>query len=163
MIAEVYDWVKDARGRLLQYCTAMPSDVFRSHRDDFGYGSLHGTLLHVADCYRFWLAETVMKRDIEDFRAQDYPDAASLQSLFAGYVDPLVEEFIAGYCNGETLGRPLDLLVHWQEGPYPATPLWLMTHVITHEFHHKGQIVAFGRILGYPPPETDLYLPQSGS
>lgn len=163
MNREVYDWVKDARRRLIEYCAAMPAEVFRFHRDNFGYGSLQGTLLHVADCYRFWLAETVMKRDMGDFRAQDYPDVASLQALFASYVDPLVEEFLARYGTGEALCRPLDLRVHWQEDSYPATPLWLMTHVITHEFHHKGQIVGFGRILGYPPPETDLYLPQAES
>jgi len=29
-------------------------------------------------------------------------------------------------------------------------------HVITHAFHHKGQIVAMLRILGYPAPDTDL-------
>lgn len=161
MIAEVYEWVKDARGRLIEYCSEMPAEVFGSRRGDFGYGSLLATLLHVADCYRFWLAETVMKRDLAEFQAQDYPDAGSLKVLFQDYVDPLVEEFLAGYGSPEALGRPLNLHVHWQESPYPATPLWLMTHVITHEFHHKGQIVALGRVLGYPPPETDLYLPQA--
>jgi uncharacterized damage-inducible protein DinB len=32
----------------------------------------------------------------------------------------------------------------------------ILLHVITHAFHHKGQIVAMLRILGYPAPDTDL-------
>ena len=39
------------------------------------------------------------------------------------------------------------------------TILWLFTHTITHEFHHKGQIVKLGRQFGYIPPDTDLIEP----
>jgi len=31
-----------------------------------------------------------------------------------------------------------------------------MTHVMTHEFHHKGQIMTMGRMLGYTPPDADV-------
>lgn len=27
---------------------------------------------------------------------------------------------------------------------------WLLMHPITHEFHHKRQMVALGRVLGHP-------------
>ncbi|MCU5378655.1 hypothetical protein OCA08_16075 [Bacillus cereus] len=40
--------------------------------------------------------------------------------------------------------------------PWSTTPLWLLTHTETHEFHHKGQIVSMARHLGYNPPDTDL-------
>ncbi len=158
MIGEVYGWVKDTRKGLLDYCVSLPGDLFAQKREDFGHGSLRGTLLHTADCYRFWLAQTVMKRDDKAFSSKDHPDAGSVARLFADYVDPLVGEFLARY-GGDKLRTPFDLRVRWQAEPFLASPLWLMTHMITHEFHHKGQIVAFGRILGYPPPETDLYLP----
>jgi uncharacterized damage-inducible protein DinB len=36
------------------------------------------------------------------------------------------------------------------------TPALVLHHVLTHAFHHKGQIVAMCRILGYPAPDTDL-------
>lgn len=31
-----------------------------------------------------------------------------------------------------------------------------MTHVMTHEFHHKGKIMTMGRMLGYTPPDADV-------
>jgi uncharacterized damage-inducible protein DinB len=37
-----------------------------------------------------------------------------------------------------------------------ATPHELFTHVTTHEFHHKGQVVLMARILGFAPPDTDV-------
>nr|WP_261382294.1 DinB family protein [Mucilaginibacter achroorhodeus] len=36
------------------------------------------------------------------------------------------------------------------------SPLELFTHVITHEFHHKGQLVNMSRQLGYIPVDTDV-------
>jgi uncharacterized damage-inducible protein DinB len=37
-----------------------------------------------------------------------------------------------------------------------ATPLQLFTHLLTHEFHHKGQIMTMCRLLGHIPPDTDV-------
>jgi len=36
------------------------------------------------------------------------------------------------------------------------SPAFILLHVITHAFHHKGQIVAMLRIQRYPAPDTDL-------
>ncbi|WP_244950894.1 DinB family protein [Pedobacter suwonensis] len=37
-----------------------------------------------------------------------------------------------------------------------VNPLQLFTHVITHEFHHKGQIMSLSRHLGYTPVDADI-------
>lgn len=36
------------------------------------------------------------------------------------------------------------------------TPALIIHHVLTHAFHHKGQIVAMCRLLGHATPDTDL-------
>lgn len=36
------------------------------------------------------------------------------------------------------------------------TPRKLFMHTVTHEYHHKGQIMAMDRQLGYEPPNTDV-------
>jgi uncharacterized damage-inducible protein DinB len=36
------------------------------------------------------------------------------------------------------------------------TPACILLHVITHTFHHEGQVVAMLRWLGHPAPDTDL-------
>jgi len=151
---EVYRWVGETRKGLADYCASLPPEAYAAQRQDFGWGSIRNVHVHIADCYRFWLAETARGLKTERFEAADCPDAASVARLFEK-VDELVAQFCATFA-GDALGRTVNLKVRWQDSPFVVTPLWLLTHTFTHEFHHKGQIVALGRILGYPPPETDL-------
>lgn len=155
-IHEVYGWVKATRKGLLDYCATLPPEVFTAEREDMGWGSIRNALVHNASTYLFWLAGTVLGRDVPGFKFSEFHDVETVARLFSGRVDPLVEEFAAAFGGGDRLAAPLSLKVRWQEGPLVVSPLWVFTHVVTHEFHHKGQIVAFGRIHGYPPPETDL-------
>jgi len=158
MNAKVYDWVKRTREEVFAYCASLPAEVYVRESDEFGWGSLRNTHVHTADCYRFWLAEETLGAPMDRFGPRDYPDVAAVRQLFAR-VDDLVAAFIARF-PGARLERPLARKVSWQPEPLVVSPLWLLTHTVTHEFHHKGQMVTMGRILGYAPPETDLALPR---
>lgn len=156
-VKEVYGWVKRSRRSLLEYCQELPAEVFVQGRDDFGLGSIRNAMVHIADCYRYWLAETYYRREVPRFDPATYPDAAGVARLFSDFVDPLVDEFLAG--DADAFTKPAELAVSWSDGPFVVSPLWLLTHTITHEFHHKGQITAYGRVLGHPAPDTDLMEP----
>jgi uncharacterized damage-inducible protein DinB len=41
-------------------------------------------------------------------------------------------------------------------GSHDTSAFQIFTHVITHEFHHKGQILSLSRHLGYTPVDTDI-------
>jgi uncharacterized damage-inducible protein DinB len=94
----------------------------------------------VANCYRRWLGNfgpvdpAVSSRSTPSSAC---PDVAAMRQSFAE-VDALVGRFL------ET-DR-----VSWQQEPLTVSALWLFTHTTTHEFHHKGQIVLFGREAGFP-------------
>jgi uncharacterized damage-inducible protein DinB len=50
-----------------------------------------------------------------------------------------------------------DTKLHFSDGDVAVrTPALVLHHVLTHAFHHKGQIVAMCRVLGHPAPDTDL-------
>ncbi len=50
-----------------------------------------------------------------------------------------------------------DAELHFSDGDVSVrTPALVLHHVLTHAFHHKGQIVAMCRALGHPAPDTDL-------
>lgn len=68
-------------------------------------------------------------------------------------VDQLVEWFANEY-DGRRF-ETIALNVSWQNDPMLVNPLYLITHVQTHEFHHKGQIVIMAKHLGYSPPADD--------
>ncbi|MCU1806348.1 hypothetical protein NVV31_13245 [Cytobacillus firmus] len=48
--------------------------------------------------------------------------------------------------------------IPWRESTeeISMTPRKLFMHTVTHEYHHKGQIMAMARQLGYEPPNTDV-------
>jgi uncharacterized damage-inducible protein DinB len=48
--------------------------------------------------------------------------------------------------------------LHFPDGDVATrTPALILHHMLTHAFHHKGQIVAMCRVLGHPAPDTDLH------
>jgi uncharacterized damage-inducible protein DinB len=50
-----------------------------------------------------------------------------------------------------------DVELHFSDGDVAVrTPALVLHHVLTHAFHHKGQIVAMCRALGHPARDTDL-------
>ena len=50
-----------------------------------------------------------------------------------------------------------DTELHFPDGDVAVrTPAFVLHYVLTHAFHHKGQIVAMCRPLGYPAHDTDL-------
>ncbi|MGI8600731.1 MAG: DinB family protein, partial [Chitinophagaceae bacterium] len=67
-------------------------------------------------------------------------------------VDKLADEFIGVFQNDSF--KELKIIVN--ENTISKTPFELFTHVITHEFHHKGQILSLSRHLGYLPVDTDI-------
>jgi len=83
-------------------------------------------------------------------------DAATMPALLAikGRIRKATRAYLDGLSEAElhtTLAkRPED----W--GGELRSPAFILLHVITHAFHHKGQIVAMLRIQGYPAPDTDL-------
>lgn len=68
--------------------------------------------------------------------------------------DELMAVFLAAFEN--SIDVPIDNSRSREEN-FKATPLMIFTHVTTHEFHHKGQIMSMCRQIGYAPPETDVY------
>lgn len=154
----LYSLVKGSRERVFRWLESLPTGVFTQEHPDFAYGSLRNIHAHVAVCYRVWVGEGGLK--LEDWQpripAADLPDVAAMRAAFSD-VDALMEQAFAQFSQ---IDAPLDIT--FRDQPLKVTQRWLVMHPLTHEFHHKGQMLALGRVLGwpYPPgPDTDLLLP----
>lgn len=154
----MYGWVKRTREVLFEYTESLPSDVYTLERADFAYGSIRNIHAHVADCYLWWVGRVGLGRADADVEASSLPDVGAMRRMFQE-VDSTVEEAF------EKFDR-LDELFAFERPGHPARQLtqrWLIVHPVTHEFHHKGQLLALGRVLGHPLPptgDTDLVLPE---
>jgi uncharacterized damage-inducible protein DinB len=137
---------------LLLHIATVPDELLRRPLPGFGHASVYGQLIHILNCEEYWI-HVLQNRTFADANEDAYPTVEALRSAAGrvraatqNYVRTLSEEQL----NTTLATRPVD----W--GGELRSPAFILLHVITHAFHHKGQIVAMLRILGYPAPDTDL-------
>lgn len=155
-IIKQYDWIRSTREKLFQYCETLTTEDYTCEIDKFGWGSIRNLHVHVAGCYQSWLGNFALKKGITRITPDQANNVQDMRQVF-DKVNDLVYEFLdefEGKWEHSIIGP-----VSWQDDEEELTILWLYTHVVTHEFHHKGQIVSMGRQLGYAPDNTDLIEP----
>ena len=151
ILRDQYKLIQDARQIMLQFVSELQPADFVKGIDDFGNKSIRDTLVHVAHAYEFWMRQFSLKLPANFVEANLIPTAQDVITLYAT-VDERVASFI------ETFQSDLNQRIYG-ENPQIAlfkelSVLTLFTHVITHEAHHKGQIMTMGRMLGYTPPDA---------
>lgn len=154
-----YGWVRRSREILFDYCASLPPEIYTQEHPDFAFGSIRNLHVHVADCYLWWLGSVGMGHPDANLSGQDFSNVAAVRWAF-DRVDRVVEEALQRFDR-------LDHVYGWTDPRNDAwkakvSQRWLLLHPITHEFHHKGQITALGRVLGHPVPgsyDTDLVNP----
>lgn len=109
-------------------------------------------LVHNARCYLHWLSFFAMRQPFEPVPHEGYTTPDLMRGLYR-QVDDTVAVFL------EHFKEKMDIRIkeiHDDGYHDSATPLQLFTHVMTHEFHHKGQVLSMFRLLGHVPPDTDV-------
>jgi uncharacterized damage-inducible protein DinB len=150
-----YEWIRRTRELLFSYCETMSQADYVKELESFGGDSIRSLHAHVADCYRVWLGSRALGRPLPRITAESADSVNEMRKIFRE-TDDLVLDFL-----NEFKGKwDNTVQVSFEEGETTEiSALWLFTHTVTHEFHHKGQIVKIGRQLGYIPPDTDLIEP----
>lgn len=150
----VYSWVRETREVLFRHLESLPAGLYTEPTEVLAGASIRDRHVHVAECYLFWVADVGMGETVTA-SSKAYPDPAAVRTLFEE-VDTTVERFM--HVAGEHVDEPMQR--HHDGMPIVVTPRWLLTHPITHEFHHKGQIVTALRLFGCPMGDSDLVLPR---
>ena len=148
-----YALVKDARGALLDYCATLNPNDFTAPVPAFNNSSLRDLLVHVANVYQHWLGVVGQSQPRSYFDPATTPDVEAVRQQFQE-----VDELVISYCVyvDNQWQTAKSYTVPTRPGPLTLTPLALFTHVVTHEFHHKGQLLSMSRQLGYTPVDTDV-------
>jgi uncharacterized damage-inducible protein DinB len=109
-------------------------------------------LVHTCNTYFQWLAYFALKRPFDVLNDQDFTTINQIRELYTK-VDDTMAVFLENFAG--QMETPLNNTLS-RNRQVSATPLQLFTHVLTHEFHHKGQIMTMCRLLGHIPPDTDV-------
>lgn len=147
---EQYELVKDSRKVLFEYCNTISTEDFINQHTSFGRGgSIRNLLVHIANTYQYWIANIALKKNIAYDQYETIKNISETIKVFDS-VDSFMIDFLENINS--------DSKIHYEiNGVKNVTsPLNLFTHVITHEFHHKGQVLSISRHLGYTPIDTDI-------
>lgn len=152
LLTNQYSFVKDSRQVLFRFCeTISPANLTRNSDNIGNGGSIRNLLVHICNSYCGWLSHFALKQPFNKKAYESLTNLGQCAQYFTD-VDEIVAAFLDTFGNdpGQTLtGTLANRIIN-------ATPLQLFTHVTTHEFHHKGQILALARMWGYTPVDTDI-------
>lgn len=151
ILAEQYELVKGSRAIMIDFCAKLPAEDFL--RNENSGKSIRYLLVHIANTYQKWLENFIQQKKYPFIETDAVTNVDDMKQFF-DRIDIVTANFIGRY------GENPEALIHGKEPGETElmgiTPLKLFTHVITHEFHHKGQIMALARGFGYVPPDADI-------
>lgn len=148
---EQYEYIKGSRNVLFEYCKSISREDFINQNTSFGRGgSIRNLLVHIVNTYEYWIANVALKKKVI---YAEYENNLTIQDVIMLFdsVNFFMEELISkiDLFDGE-------IEYEIQGSRNSAVPFKLFSHVITHEYHHKGQILSLSRHLGYTPVDTDI-------
>jgi uncharacterized damage-inducible protein DinB len=109
-------------------------------------------LVHTANAYLQWLQRFALNEPLELLSDEGFDTISVIRPLFQ-QADTAMAVFLRHFAGQMEI--PLNSALS-RNRQVSATPLQVFTHVLTHEFHHKGQIMSMCRMLGHVPPDTDV-------
>jgi uncharacterized damage-inducible protein DinB len=151
-IRELHRAMHERLDLLLRHVATVPDNLLREPISGFGHPSVWKQLVHVLSCEQGWVHD-LQDKALAGWREEDSATMMALLGTKSRIRDATrlyLESLSEAQLNTTLARRPQD----W--GGELRSPAFILLHVITHAFHHKGQIVAMLRILGYPAPDTDL-------
>ncbi len=147
-----YKLIQQSRTRLFDYCKTISNEDFLNQNNSFGRGgSIRNLLVHIANTYEFWIINHALHKNISFTAYSAKNTIDEIEKMFLS-IDAEILNFLVKYET--TIFETIDIQINGNTKHVSAFELF--THVITHEFHHKGQILSLSRHLGYTPIDTDI-------
>jgi uncharacterized damage-inducible protein DinB len=153
-VRKFHGWTHASLSQVLDHLSTMPADdyVREVSGSGFAFPTLREQTIHIFNCEGFWL-HTIQGLRYADRTIGECAGLADVRRLQTevsqsthAYLSTLTDEQL----NADTE-------LHFSDGDFAVrTPALIFHHVLTHAFHHKGQIVAMCRGLGYPAPDTHV-------
>lgn len=144
------NWVEESLQRLFDHCAGFSPEELRQEFAGFGMASVWSQLTHMLGAEEYWLKKITPDWSVPEFDGATLEDLRVRQGTLAKVTADYLETL-----SDEALNTELSL-----EGDFGGiisrTPAFVLLHLMTHAFHHKGQVVAICRLLGRPAPDTDL-------
>ena len=151
-IKALHGWTHGCLDEVIGHASTLSPEVFGREIPGFGHPSLRHQLAHILSVEEAWVCG-LRGAPSSRLSADDHPTLTSLIET-KRYVAAATIRYLNERAE-LSLNTELSILPKEWVGP-PRSPAFIILHVITHTFHHKGQMAIMFRMLGHPAPDTDL-------
>jgi uncharacterized damage-inducible protein DinB len=151
ILKQQYELVLGSRGAMLDFIERAIGQGLITPIKEFNGSNIRYLLVHTAETYKHWCANFPLQLALPYVNEDDIVNIPAIRKLYSE-ADNMVANLLQKY--GGNLVVPITSKTR-RGLELTLTPLQLFTHVITHEYHHKGQIMTMCRLLGHIPPDTD--------
>lgn len=151
-IRQLHRWTHFCLDRAFNHIAAIPVADYTRDIPGFGSPNLRAQVIHCINCEAFWV-HTLRGAPYTDEDPALFPTMAEARA-FESKVTAQTLTYLAGISDRQV---NTNTTLHFPHGETRVrTPALILHHMLTHAFHHKGQIAAMCRLLGHPAPDTDL-------
>ncbi len=151
-IRKFHGWTHACLDLVIDHLTTLPGGDYVREVPGFGFRTLRDQAIHIFNCEGLWI-HSLQGLTYIDKTITECPAVADVK-LMQREVSRQTHAYLSSLTD-QQLNAIAKLLVPYDYIAF-RTPAFVLHHVLTHAFHHKGQIVAMCRTLGYPAPDTDL-------
>ncbi|EQB63348.1 MAG: DinB family protein [candidate division Zixibacteria bacterium RBG-1] len=147
---ELYILNLSVRERLLRFLKTVPFEKLTAE-SNLGYSSARNMLAHIQETEDWWVKGVLKNEPYQDYNFSDFNSIEdfrktweTLQKQTLDYVEAnqnILKDRVTRNLKGKT---------------YEFQIQKVLMHVLTHEFHHRGQICLLLRQPGFTPPDVDL-------
>ena len=151
-IRKFHSWTHASLSLLLDHLSTIPVGDYGKEIPNFGFPTLRNQVIHLFSTEESWV-RVLQGLDYANRDPAEYPAVADARLLQQEIIRS-TQAYLSTLTD-QQLNTGTEL--HFSDGDSAIrTPALILHHVLTHAFHHKGQIVAMCRALGHPAPDTDL-------
>lgn len=152
VLRQQYELIKSSRAVMLSFIENEAERDIKTPLSEFNSKNIIYLLVHTANTYKHWVANFAMSAALPFADDKLINDMSAVRLLYEE-ADTLISAFLSHFSGNINL----PITSKTRHGKVVvATALMLFTHAITHEFHHKGQLMSMCRLLGHTPPDTDV-------
>ena len=151
-IRKFHSWTHASLSLLLDHLSTIPAGDYGKEIPNFGFPTLRNQVVHLFSTEESWV-RVLQGLEYANRNPAEYPTVADAR-LLQHEIIRRTQAYLSTLTDRQ-LNTGTEL--HFSDGDSATrTPALVLHHVLTHAFHHKGQIVAMCRALGHPAPDTDL-------
>jgi uncharacterized damage-inducible protein DinB len=151
-VRKFHGWTHASLDLVLDHLSTIPANDYVKDVSGFGFRTLREQTIHIFNCEGFWV-HTLQGLPYANGTLEECPALADVRRL-QHEVSRSTNAYLSTLTNQQLNA---DTELHFSDGDVAVrTPALILHHVLTHAFHHKGQIVAMCRALGRPASDTDL-------